>query len=116
MKSEIMTHIKKIGISSKVKGFRYLTDGIEMVIEDRDLLEAITKELYPAIAKKNNTSSTGVEKAIRHAIKNAWRNGYFEKMENHFCSKRFLSTKKPTNGEFIAVIADKFSCERKCLN
>jgi len=115
MESEIMLYISRIGISTRVKGFRYLTDGIEMVLEDRDLLEAVTKELYPAIAKKNNTSIASVEKAIRHSIKNAWTHGYFETMENHFRSKRFQATKKPTNSEFIEFVADRLRLTQKPL-
>ena len=115
MEKEIMVYISRIGISARVKGFKYLTDGIGMVIEDNDLLEAVTKELYPAIAKKNNTSIASVEKAIRHAIRNAWINGCFEAMENHFCSKRFQVTKKPTNSEFIAYVANRLRFSRKPL-
>lgn len=113
MEMELTIIIRGVGIPIHIKGFQYLNDGIAMVIEDRDLLGAVTKELYPAIAQKNNTSPKGVEKAIRHAIKIAWMGNNTKFIEELFFNPRYGYIKKPTNREFIAVIADKLRMERK---
>ncbi len=113
MEMELMIIIRGVGIPAHIKGYQYLSDGITMVIEDRNLLGAVTKELYPAIAQKNNTSPEGVEKAIRQAIKIAWLSSDTKFIEELFFNPRYGYKKKPTNREFIAVIADKLRMERK---
>ncbi len=113
MEKELTIIIKGVGIPTHYKGYKYLSEGISMVIEDRELLGAVTKELYPAIAQMNNTSPKSVEKAIRHAITTAWMRSDTETIEDLFYNTRYGYIKKPTNREFIAVIAEKLRTQRK---
>ena len=96
-----------------IKGYHYLRDAIKMAVDDMDLLGAVTKELYPAIAKKNNTTPSRVERAIRHAIEVAWNRGRLETIDSLFGYTIQNDKGKPTNSEFIAIIADKLRLERK---
>ena len=109
---DITNVIHEIGIPAHIKGYQYLRDGITLVIEDMDLLGAVTKELYPEIAKMNNTTPSRVERAIRHAIEVAWSKGQSDYVDSIFGIKP-NDKGKPTNSEFIAVIADKIRLERK---
>ncbi|MDI6602177.1 MAG: sporulation initiation factor Spo0A C-terminal domain-containing protein, partial [Thermoanaerobacteraceae bacterium] len=101
------------GVPAHIKGYVYLRDAIMMVINNMDLLGAVTKELYPAIAKKYNTTSSRVERAIRHAIEVAWGRGKLETIDNIFGYTIQNDKGKPTNSEFIAMIADKLRLELK---
>lgn len=109
---DITNIIHEIGVPAHIKGYQYLRDGITLVVGDMDLLSAVTKELYPAIAKLNNTTSSRVERAIRHAIEVAWNKGKKEAITNLFGTSA-NNNGKPTNSEFIAIIADKLRLERK---
>jgi two-component system response regulator (stage 0 sporulation protein A) len=111
---EISNIIHEIGIPAHIKGYQYLRDAITLVVEDMDLLSAVTKELYPAIAKINNATSSRVERAIRHAIEVAWNRGQTETAKNIFGIGDNI-VEKPTNSEFIAIIADKLRLERKSM-
>lgn len=110
---DITNMIHEIGVPAHIKGYQYLRDAITMVVEDMDLLSAVTKELYPAIAKQNNTTPSRVERAIRHAIEVAWNRGKIETINNLFGYTVAEDKGKPTNSEFIAIIADKLRLERK---
>ena len=110
---EITNIIHEIGVPAHIKGYQYLRDAIVMVVEDMDLLGAVTKELSPAIAKRNNTTPSRVERAIRHAIEVAWNRGRLETINDLFGYTVQLDKGKPTNSEFIAIIADKLRLERK---
>ena len=110
---DITNMIHEIGVPAHIKGYQYLRDAITMVVEDMDLLSAVTKELYPAIAKRNNTTPSRVERAIRHAIEVAWNRGKLETINNLFGYTVAEDKGKPTNSEFIAIIADKLRLERK---
>lgn len=110
---EITNMIHEIGVPAHIKGYQYLRDAIMMVVDDMDLLSAVTKELYPAIAKKNNTTPSRVERAIRHAIEVAWNRGRVETINNLFGYTVAEDKGKPTNSEFIAIISDKIRLERK---
>ena len=101
-----------IGIPAHIKGYQYLRYGIKMVIEDPDVINRITKELYPSIAKHFGTSASKVERAIRHAIEVAWNRGRVETLNRAFGCRVCTPEDKPTNGEFIAMLADKISLER----
>ena len=101
-----------IGIPAHIKGYQYLRYGIKMVIEDPDVINRITKELYPSIAKHFGTSASKVERAIRHAIEVAWNRGRVETLNRAFGCRVCTPEDKPTNGEFIAMLADKLSLER----
>lgn len=96
-----------VGIPAHIKGYHFLREAIKMSIEDPDIINAITKRLYPSIAEKFDTTASKVERAIRHAIEVAWNRGKIENINNVFGIKVYDSQDKPTNGEFIALVADK---------
>lgn len=102
-----------IGIPAHIKGYHFLREAVKMVINEPDSINRITKELYPGIAKKFNTSASKVERAIRHAIEVAWTRGRIENINQMFGFKVYGKNDKPTNGEFIALIADKLLLENK---
>ena len=110
---EITSMLHDVGVPAHIKGYQYLRDAIVMVVEDMDLLGAVTKELYPAIAKQNKTTPSRVERAIRHAIEVAWNRGRLETINDLFGYTVQHDKGKPTNSEFIAIIADKLRLERK---
>jgi len=106
--SEVTTVMHQIGIPAHVKGYQYIRDAILMVVEDVSLLGAVTKELYPSIAKKNDTAASRVERGIRHAIELAWERGNTDTLKQIFGYSVNIERQKPTNSEFIAILADKF--------
>lgn len=101
------------GIPAHIKGYHYLREGIRMVYRDPTLINRITKELYPGIAKKFNTSASKVERAIRHSIEVAWTRGKIENLNALFGYNIYGKNDKPTNGEFIALVADKLLMEEQ---
>lgn len=105
--------IHEVGVPAHIKGYQYLREAIMMVVEDIDMINQITKQLYPEIAHKFKTTSSRVERAIRHAIEVAWGRGQQEAVENIFGYTISASKGKPTNSEFIAMIADKLRLELK---
>ena len=96
-----------VGIPAHIKGYRFLRDAIKLAYDNPDIMNSITKELYPTVAKMHATTASKVERAIRHAIEVAWNKGKIENINNLFGVKVYSSTDKPTNGEFIALVADK---------
>ncbi len=111
--ASITSIIHEIGVPAHIKGYMYLREAITMVYNDIELLGSITKVLYPDIAKKFNTTSSRVERAIRHAIEVAWSRGNIESISNLFGYTVSHSKAKPTNSEFIAMVADKLRIEHK---
>ena len=105
--------IHEIGIPAHIKGYHYLRDAIIMAVDDMDVLNAITKVLYPTIAKMHQTTASRVERAIRHAIEVAWNRGNTEAIDDIFGYTVSASKSKPTNSEFIAMIADKLRLAHK---
>lgn len=101
-----------IGIPAHIKGYQYLRCGIKMVVDRPDIINRITKELYPSIARQYSTTSSKVERAIRHAIEVAWNRGRVDTINRAFGCRVCTQDERPTNGEFIAMIADKMSMER----
>ena len=101
------------GIPAHIKGYHYLREGIRLVYNDPDLINRITKELYPGIAKRFDTSPSKVERAIRHAIEVAWTRGKIENLNALFGYNIYGKNDKPTNGEFIALVADKLLMEEQ---
>lgn len=101
-----------IGIPAHIKGYQFLRQAVKMVVDEPDMINRITKELYPGIARHFGTSASKVERAIRHAIEVAWNRGRIETLNTAFGCKVCTPEDKPTNGEFIAMIADKLSMER----
>lgn len=112
LKIQVTYVIHEVGIPAHIKGHQYIRQAIIMVVEDMDLLGAITKELYPAIARKNNTTADRVERGIRHAIEIGWSRGNSETLNKLFGNTVHQHKRKPTNSEFIAIIADKLRLER----
>lgn len=104
---EVTTMMHQIGIPAHVKGYQYIRDAILMVVEDVSLLGAVTKELYPGIAKKYDTAPSRVERGIRHAIELAWERGHTDTLKRIFGYSMNIERQKPTNSEFIALLADK---------
>lgn len=111
LETEVTNIIHEIGVPAHIKGYQYLRDAIIMVINDIEVLNAITKSLYPAIAEKYDTTASRVERAIRHAIEVAWSRGKMETLDNLFGYTISHGKGKPTNSEFVALIADKLRLE-----
>lgn len=100
-----------VGIPAHIKGYQFLREAIKMAIDNPDIINSITKKLYPSIAEKFETSASKVERAIRHAIEVAWNRGKIENINSLFGVKVYSNNEKPTNGEFIALVADKMLLE-----
>ncbi|MFD1850576.1 sporulation transcription factor Spo0A [Oceanobacillus bengalensis] len=113
LEASITNIIHEIGVPAHIKGYMYLREAITMVYNDIELLGSITKVLYPAIAKKFNTTASRVERAIRHAIEAAWSRGNIESISALFGYTINISKAKPTNSEFIAMVADRLRLEHK---
>ena len=113
LETEITSIIHEIGVPAHIKGYMYLWEAITMVVNDMELLSAVTKELYPSIAKKYNTTASRVERAIRHAIEVAWGRGQVDAINKLFGYTVHNEKGKPTNSEFIAIIADKLRLKNK---
>ena len=105
--------IHEIGVPAHIKGYQYLRDAIIMSVKDMDLLNSITKILYPTIAKMHQTTPSRVERAIRHAIEVAWSRGKMDTIDELFGYTVSNGKGKPTNSEFIALIADRIRLEYK---
>ncbi len=100
-----------VGIPAHIKGYHFLREAIRMVYDEPELISRITKELYPGIAKRFNTTPSKVERAIRHAIEVSWMRGKIENVNKLFGFNVYGKNDKPTNGEFIALVADKLIIE-----
>ena len=113
LENQVTDMIHEVGVPAHIKGYQYLRDAILMVIQDSEMLNSITKILYPTIAKRNQTTPSRVERAIRHAIEVAWSRGNMEIINNLFSYTVSTGKGKPTNSEFIALIADKIRLQNK---
>lgn len=100
-----------VGIPAHIKGYQFLREAIKMTVDSPEIIGSITKRLYPTIAERFSTSPSKVERAIRHAIEVAWNRGKIENINQIFGIKVYSPNEKPTNGEFIALIADKMLLE-----
>ena len=105
--------LRTIGVPAHIKGYRFLRDAILMVVEDPTLINAVTKILYPDIAREHNTTSSRVERAIRHAIEVAWDRGDLETLNHYFGGTVHSHRGKPTNSEFIAMLADRVTLAKR---
>ena len=105
--------IHQVGVPAHIKGYQYLREAIMMAVKDMESVGAITKILYPAIAKRFKTTSSRVERAIRHAIEVAWDRGDLETLQSYFGYTVSGLKGKPTNSEFISMIADRLRLEMK---
>lgn len=114
--TEITDILHEIGVPAHIKGYLYLRESITMVYHNVDILGGITKVLYPTVAKKYKTTSSRVERAIRHSIEVAWNRGNVDAISQIFAYTISYNKSKPTNSEFIAMIADKLRLAHKVLN
>ncbi|WP_017815270.1 MULTISPECIES: sporulation transcription factor Spo0A [Paenibacillus] len=114
--ASITAIIHEIGVPAHIKGYQYLREAITMVYNNIEILGSITKTLYPAIADKFKTTPSRVERAIRHAIEVAWTRGNIDSISHLFGYTINISKSKPTNSEFIAMVADKLRIENKVSN
>jgi len=101
-----------VGIPPHIKGYSYLREGVKMAVNDPDIINNITKKLYPDIGVKYKTTASKVERAIRHAIEVAWNRGRIDNLNSILGVRAYLGAEKPTNGEFIALVADKMLLEK----
>lgn len=115
LETNITMYIQQMGVPAHIKGYQYIRDAIAMVIEDMDTINSITKLLYPTVAKHYNTTASRVERAIRHAIEVAWDRGNPDVLNDLFGYTILGSKGKPTNSEFIALIADKIRLDMKAV-
>ena len=113
LETEVSEMLREIGVPANLKGYRYVRTGIIMSVEDPTVLGQLTKVLYPAIAKEFKSTTSRVERAIRHAIEVAWNRGDMDVLNKYFGYTIDMDRGKPTNAEFIAMIADKISLQLK---
>lgn len=113
LETDVTNMIHEIGVPAHIKGYQYLRDAIMMAVEDMSMLNSITKILYPTIAKNHQTTPSRVERAIRHAIEVAWSRGKMDTIDELFGYTVSVGKGKPTNSEFIALIADKIRLDYK---
>ncbi len=115
LETNITMYIQQLGVPAHIKGYQYIRDAITMVIDDMDTINSITKLLYPTVAKHFGTTASRVERAIRHAIEVAWDRGNPDVLNELFGYTILGSKGKPTNSEFIALIADKIRLDMKAV-
>jgi two-component system response regulator (stage 0 sporulation protein A) len=113
MESHVTKIIHQIGVPAHIKGYQYLRTAILMTISDSEIINSVTKILYPSVAKKYSTTTSRVERAIRHAIEVAWDRGDVDVLNSYFGYTIHNSRGKPTNSEFIAMIADSLRLKFK---
>lgn len=113
LESQVTAIIHEIGVPAHIKGYQYLRDAIVIAVNDMDVINAVTKVLYPEVAKRFNTTASRVERAVRHAIEVAWDRGDLETLQKYFGYTVSNAKGKPTNSEFIAMIADRLQLERR---
>lgn len=116
LETDVTNIIHEIGVPAHIKGYQYLRDAIMMSVENTEMLNSITKMLYPTIAKQHKTTPSRVERAIRHAIEVAWSRGKMDTIDALFGYTVNNGKGKPTNSEFVALIADKIRLEYKYTN
>ena len=110
--TQVTQIIHQTGEPAHIKGYQFLREAIKLVADNPDVINRITKELYPTIARKFDTTPSKVERAIRHAIEVAWTRGKIDNINQIFGFNVYTRNDKPTNGEFIALVADKLSLEK----
>lgn len=113
LESKVTAIIHEVGVPAHIKGYQYLREAIMIAVADMDVINAVTKVLYPEVAKKFNTTSSRVERAIRHAIEVAWDRGDLEVLQKYFGYTVSNIKGKPTNSEFIAMIADRLHLQQR---
>lgn len=115
LEMKVTTIIQNIGVPAHIKGYQYIREAVIMVVNDEDIINAVTKVLYPALSEKFNSTPSRVERAIRHAIEVSWNRGHCEVQEEIFGYSVNSKRGKPTNSEFVAMISDKLRLEEKYM-
>ena len=113
LESQVTAIIHEVGVPAHIKGYQYLREAIIIAVKDMDVINAVTKVLYPAVAKRFGTTASRVERAIRHAIEVAWDRGDLETLQKYFGYTVSNAKGKPTNSEFIAMIPDRIRLQRR---
>ena len=113
LQRQVTAVIHEVGVPAHIKGYQYVREAIVIAVQDIDVINAVTKVLYPEVAKRYNTTPSRVERAVRHAIEVAWDRGDLETLQSYFGYTVSNTKGKPTNSEFIAMIADKIRLEGK---
>jgi two-component system response regulator (stage 0 sporulation protein A) len=113
LEAQVTAIIHDVGVPAHIKGYQYLREAIIIAVKDMDVINAVTKVLYPEVAKRFGTTASRVERAIRHAIEVAWDRGDLETLQKYFGYTVSNAKGKPTNSEFIAMIADRLQLERR---
>jgi len=113
LEAEVTAILHEVGVPAHIKGYQYVREAIIIVVQNMDAINAVTKVLYPEVAKRFNTTPSRVERAIRHAIEVAWDRGDLETLQGYFGYTVNSAKGKPTNSEFIAMIADRIRLHRK---
>ena len=113
LESQVTAIIHEVGVPAHIKGYQYLREAIIITVNDMEVINAVTKVLYPEVAKRFNTTPSRVERAIRHAIEVAWDRGDLETLQKYFGYTVSNAKGKPTNSEFIAMIADRLQLARR---
>ncbi len=113
LEARVTAIIHEVGVPAHIKGYQYLREAIIIAVKDMDVINAVTKVLYPEVAKRFGTTASRVERAVRHAIEVAWDRGDLETLQKYFGYTVSNAKGKPTNSEFIAMIADRLQLERK---
>jgi two-component system response regulator (stage 0 sporulation protein A) len=116
MEAQVTKIIHQIGVPAHIKGYQYLRTAILLTIKDSDIINSVTKILYPSVAKQYQTTTSRVERAIRHAIEVAWDRGDVDTLNSYFGYTIQNNRGKPTNSEFIAMIADNLRLKYKMYN
>ena len=116
LEAEVTAILHEVGVPAHIKGYQYVREAIIIVVQNMDAINAVTKVLYPEVAKRFNTTPSRVERAIRHAIEVAWDRGDLETLQGYFGYTVNSAKGKPTNSEFIAMIADRIRLHRKNQN
>ena len=113
LEAQVTAIIHDVGVPAHIKGYQYLREAILIAVKDMDVINAVTKVLYPEVAKRFDTTASRVERAIRHAIEVAWDRGDLETLQKYFGYTVSNAKGKPTNSEFIAMIADRLQLQRR---
>ena len=115
LRIKISDMLHTLGVPSHIRGYQYIRDGIVMMYEEPDMLKGITKEIYPELALKYNTTTSRVERAIRHAIEVSWSRGDYQLMDKYFGNSIDYDKSKPTNAEFIITLTDRLRLDNKVV-
>lgn len=113
LEREVTAVIHEVGVPAHIKGYQYVREAIVIAVQDMDVINAVTKVIYPEVARRYSTTPSRVERAVRHAIEVAWDRGDLETLQRYFGYTVSNTKGKPTNSEFIAMIADRIRLQRK---